>query len=133
MMIEEKLNYYMSLDYPYVIKKLSRNEGDGFLIIFPDLEGCMTGGDTLEEAVKNIEDAKRSYFMAFEDGEEVPLPNSVDNGNEKEFSGRISLRIPKSLHKKISIQADEEGVSDNQYLLYIISQGLENSKRGAKV
>jgi len=123
----------MSIEYPFVIKKLTKEEGGGFLVTFPDLEGCMTGGDTLEEAVRNIDDAKRSYFMAFEDDEKVPLPNNASHDKEKDYSGRISLRIPKSLHKKISSQADEEGVSDNQYLLYIISQGLENLKRGVKV
>jgi antitoxin HicB len=126
-MTEEKLNYYLSLDYSYIIKKLTSEEGGGFLLTFPDLDGCMTGGNTLEETIRNIDDAKRSYFLAFEDNEAVSLPNSVNKTEEKDYSGRISLRVPKSLHKKITMMADAEGVSDNQYLLYIISQGLEKS------
>jgi len=132
-MTEEKLKYYMDLDYPYNIRKLVKEEGEGYLVTFPDLEGCMTGGNTLEEVARNIEDARKSYFMAFEDDEAVPLPGKGNNSCEREFSGRISLRIPKSLHYKISIEADKEGVSDNQYLLYIISQGLEKDKKKTKV
>ena len=38
-----------------------------------------------------------------------------------EYSGKISLRIPKSLHKKLAEEAKEEGVSLNQYALYKLS------------
>jgi len=39
-----------------------------------------------------------------------------------EYSGKISLRIPKSLHKKLAEEAKEEGVSLNQYALYKLSR-----------
>lgn len=38
------------------------------------------------------------------------------------FSGRLVLRIPKSLHKLLKEEADVEGVSLNQYMLYKLSR-----------
>lgn len=38
--------------------------------------------------------------------------------------GRILLRVPKSLHKQLVEKAGEEGVSLNQFLLYLIAMGL---------
>ena len=58
---------------------------------------------------------------------------SLDELHEKtkRANGRIALRIPKDLHKKAIICADEQGVSLNQYLQYIIAS--EVSKDYEKV
>ena len=42
------------------------------------------------------------------------------------YSGRILLRMPKSLHEKLVIEAKQEGVSLNQYMLYKLSSEKEN-------
>ncbi len=39
----------------------------------------------------------------------------------KNANGRIALRLPKDLHRKAVICADDQGVSLNQYLQYIIA------------
>jgi antitoxin HicB len=44
--------------------------------------------------------------------------------NLEDYSGRISLRVPRSLHKKIIEAAKKEGVSANLYLTHLISLGL---------
>jgi len=49
------------------------------------------------------------------DNEDKELFSSME---ELEKSGRIALRIPKSLHAKLAEQAHKEGVSLNQYCLY---------------
>lgn len=46
-----------ALDYPVVIRPLSQDEGGGYLATFPDLPGCMSDGETPEEALKNARDA----------------------------------------------------------------------------
>lgn len=63
------------------------------------------------------------YMMSLEHKElgglfEMPEENLED------YSGRISLRVPKSLHKKIMVAAQREGVSANLYLTHLISLGL---------
>lgn len=61
--------------YPCEIRPLS--EGSGFLIVYPDLPGCMADGATIEEAVANGQDAVESWILtAREFGDTVPIPGS---------------------------------------------------------
>ena len=46
------------------------------------------------------------------------IPKSID---ERQYSGRISLRVPKTLHAILAMEAEKEGVSLNQYVLYRLS------------
>jgi antitoxin HicB len=48
--------------YPFSIRELSEEEGGGFLIEFPDLHGCMSDGETIDEAIENGKDAVRCYL-----------------------------------------------------------------------
>jgi len=40
----------------------------------------------------------------------------------QEFSGKISLRVPKSLHKDLVQKAKNEGISLNQFILYKLAK-----------
>lgn len=124
--IEKILNisYRMRL-YPIV------EDGEvEWAVEYPDLPGCVAGGETQEEAIMMAEDAKRSWLqIAFEEGKKIPEPyNKYDN----EYSGKFTLRIPKSLHRELTLEAEEQNVSLNQYLLFLISQNhyrvCENQK-----
>ena len=111
----KKINYYMSL--PYRIEIIPDLDEGGYVACYPDLSGCLTIGDTIEEAIHNAEDAKRAWLeAALKDGINIPEPKSID-----EYSGQFKLRIPKSLHKKLAENARSEGVSMNQYCLYKLS------------
>lgn len=104
-------------DYPCEIRPLS--DGNGFLITFPDLPGCMADGATMDEAVLNGRDAVRSWILtAREFGDPVPAPGS---GGEP---GRFVQRLPKSLHTKLAARAKQEGVSLNTLVLTFIAEGL---------
>lgn len=50
----------MSLVYRIVIEPLSEAEGGGYMAVVPDLPGCMSDGDTPEEALVNGQDAIES-------------------------------------------------------------------------
>jgi antitoxin HicB len=45
------------LKYPVVVEPLPEEEGGGFAAIVPDLPGCMSDGETPEEALGNVRDA----------------------------------------------------------------------------
>ncbi len=47
------------MKYPFVMRPLSPEEGGGWLITFPDLPGCMSDGETPEEALENGKDAEK--------------------------------------------------------------------------
>lgn len=48
----------------YEIRELTRDEGGGYLVTFPDLPGCMSDGDSVEEALINAADAERGWLVA---------------------------------------------------------------------
>ena len=94
-----------------------KDEG-GFVISYPDLPGCITCGETIESAIANAVDAKRSWLeAALEDGIEIHGPDSLNN-----YSGQFKLRIPRSLHRDLAEHAQREGISMNQYCVYLLSK-----------
>ena len=108
---------YMKL--PYTIKIVCKKEKDSYyyFAIVEELEGCMSHGNTYEEAAKNIQEAMELWIETkLEGGWEVPLPKT-----ENEYSGKFVVRIPKTLHRNLSEKAEKEGISLNQYALYKLS------------
>lgn len=112
------LNYYMGLNYK--IEIIEDREDGGYVFACPELEGCMTCAEDIEQGIKNIEDAKKNWFLAcIEDGIDIPEPTSIDD-----YSGQFKLRMPKSLHKELAQKSKQEGVSMNQYCVYLLSHGI---------
>ena len=110
------VNDYMNKPYKMEIKP-DETEG-GFVISYPELSGCITCGDTIEQAYKNAEDAKKCWIeAALEDGITIPEPSKY-----KSYSGQFKLRIPKQLHKSLAEHSKMEGVSMNQYCVYLLSK-----------
>lgn len=107
---------YMSL--PYTVE-FTPDDGS-FFVKIKELDGCMTVGETMAEAMAMVEDAKRAWLTAaFEDGIEIPLPESMQAGR---YSGKFALRLPKSLHRKLAEGAEQDGVSLNQYLVALLAE-----------
>ena len=107
---------YMSL--PYRLEIIPDPDEGGYVASYPELPGCITCGDTVEAAVRNAEDAKREWLLtAMEAGNEIPEPDSVEM-----YSGQFKLRIPKSLHKSLAEHSKREGISMNQYCLYLLAR-----------
>ncbi len=106
------------IDYPFEIHPLSKDEGGGYAITFPDLPGCRSDGATPEEAIENGRDALESWLaVAREFGDEFPKAFSS-------VSGRFVQRVPRSLHAQLIAQARDEGVSLNTLIVSIVAQGL---------
>ena len=107
---------YMSLPYRLEIVE-DKSEG-GYVASYPDLPGCLTCGETIEEVVKNANDAKKEWLLAaIEENIDIPEPDTLDN-----YSGQFKLRMPRSLHKSLANHALREGISMNQYCLYLLSK-----------
>lgn len=98
---------------PYRMELIPDSEEGGYTVYFPELSGCLTCGETLEEVVRNASDAKRAWFNAcIEDGVSIPEPAASS------YSGQFKLRLPKSLHKQLVLEAQSEGISMNQLCVY---------------
>ena len=119
------LDEYLKKPYHMNIKE-DKDEG-GYVVSFPELPGCITCGETIESAVKNAEDAKKEWLMAaLEDGVEINEPDDIEK-----YSGQFKLRIPKSLHKSLSEHSKKEGISMNQYCLYLLTKNNAEFRHGA--
>ncbi|HEY6579249.1 MAG TPA: type II toxin-antitoxin system HicB family antitoxin [Rhizomicrobium sp.] len=66
----------MTPDYPVVIEPLPPEDGGGYLATVPDLPGCMSDGETREEAARNISDAIGAWIEEAKNlGRTVPKPS----------------------------------------------------------
>jgi len=64
------------LEYPLLLEPLSLEDGGGFVAIVPDLPGCMSDGETPEEAIANVKDAIAIWIEAAREmGRPVPTPS----------------------------------------------------------
>ena len=110
------LNDYLAMSYRL---EIVRDDAEGgFVASYPDLPGCITCGETEEEAVKNALDAKKAWLeAALEDGFAIPAPDSLEA-----YSGQFKLRLPRSLHRALAEHSQREGISMNQYCVYLLSR-----------
>ena len=64
------------IEYPFEVRPLSKDEGGGYSIVFPDLPGCRSDGATPEEVIANGRDALKSWLaVAREFGDRLPTPS----------------------------------------------------------
>lgn len=104
--------------YPFELRPLPKEEGGGWLITFPDFPGCMSDGETPEEALTNGRDALDAV-IAFYQEEGRPLPKAGESGG-----GQIIARVPKNLHARLQARAKHEGVSMNMLVATFLAEGL---------
>ena len=110
------LKYYLNL--PYKLEIVPDPDEGGFVARYPELPGCITVGNTIDDVVNNALDAKNEWLQAaIKSNAEIAEPLALDD-----YSGQFKLRIPKSLHRSLSEHSKEEGISMNQYCVYLLSR-----------
>ena len=113
------IEYYMEL--PYRMEIIPDVEEGGYTAKFPDLPGCLTCAETINDLMVSAEDAKRTWLAAaIEDGIEIAEP--TEEQDLSDFSGQFKLRMPRSLHRSLSVNAKKEGISMNQYCVYLLAK-----------
>jgi len=125
--ISEKAEEILRKPYARMIFPEDDGTFRGEVLEFP---GCIVSGESAPEALCNLEEAANSWVSAaIELGQTIPEP--VDAANN--FSGRLVLRIPKSLHKKSSLFAEREGVSLNQFIATSLSESVGEKQRNYSI
>ena len=108
---------YLARPYHIVIQHITDESGSYYFATVREFDGCMSHGNTYSEAFENIQDAMKGWIEAkLENG--FPVPDPVD---DSQYSGKFVIRLPKSLHARLALEAEQEGVSLNQYALYRLS------------
>jgi antitoxin HicB len=119
-MMEKTIDYYMNL--PYTIE-LQCDPEHGWFVRVRELRGCMSAGDTAEEALAMIQEAKAGWLeVALEEGLAIPEPRA-----EEDYSGKFVVRVPRSLHRQLVEAAALDGVSLNQYINVALAQAVAQS------
>jgi len=108
----------MKLPYTFIIQPYQDEVESYYVGKVLELEGCMTDGETQEETLINLREAMWGWIETkLENGFDVPEPISESNA-----SGKFTLRLPKTLHVRLTMEAKQEGVSLNQYALYKLAK-----------
>ena len=107
-----------NLDYPFEMRRLTAEEGGGWLITFPDFPGLMADGESIEDAIADGKSALESIIAIYrEDNRKLPVPGESQ-------SGKFVQRLPKSLHARLAARAKQEGVSMNTLVIAFIAESL---------
>jgi len=110
--------------YQFTVRPLSKDEGGGYLLEYPDIPGCMSDGETVEEAIANGREALRDCIEVFrESGRKLPKPRVE--------AAQWRQRLPRTLYLKLTKQAESEGVSINSLVTAIIAEAI-GSKRAER-
>ena len=113
--IARQVEHYM--DLPYRIELVQ--DEDGWFASIPELPGCISQGETAQEAVEMIRDAQRLWLqVALEDGDPIPEPHAAEHS----YSGKFNVRVPRDLHRWLAQEAERDGVSLNQLVVSILSR-----------
>jgi antitoxin HicB len=108
--------------YRITIRPLSQEEGGGYLAEYPEIPGCMSDGETIEEAIANGREALRDCLEVFkETGRAAPKP-----GVE---AAQWRQRLPRTLYMKLTEQAKREGVSINSLVTAMIAEAVGARRR----
>ena len=108
------------LKRPYQRILIPDPEKGGYTAKIAEFPGCVTEGDTAAKALKRLEDAAESWIEAVLDmGQEVPEPMA-----EQAYSGKLMLRLSRSLHRRAAEMSHAEGVSLNQFIVTTLAERI---------
>jgi antitoxin HicB len=111
---------YMKLSYSI---QLTPDEDLGWFADVRELPGCMSDGDSPDNAVKNLKEVMREWIAAaLEDIGTIPLPACM-----QEYSGKFLVRTSPTLHQQLTEMADEQGISTNQLCAALLTAGVVGS------
>lgn len=109
--------------YEVEVVPLSEEDGGGYLATFPQLGRMITGlGETREAAMKDLLDSVPTLVESLIEAEEM-LPEPETRPAWRDYSGRVTLRLPRMLHAQLDRLADREGVSLNSLMTTILQSG----------
>lgn len=112
-----------------VIPKVDASGTTYWTASFPAIEGCVGGGSTAEEAIKEAEENLEIYLEYLE-SEGIGIPNEYEDTS---YSGKIALRVSKSTHKKLAEKSADEGVSVNMLINNAVEHYLGMSEYNCKL
>ena len=117
----------------YSINILWSDEDECFVATILEFPNLSAFGETYEEAISDAQEVLEMALASLEsDGIPAPQPNKCPS-LFRQYSGQIRLRIPKSLHGKLTENAENEGVSLNTYMVSLLSENNATNTISRKI
>lgn len=128
--------------YPIAIEPGSDTTAWG--VVVPDLPGCFSAGDTLEESMVQAEEAITAWIEATMDaGDDIPAPSSIDalRANHPEFEGwlwalvkvdpamldetieRVNISLPRRVLHRLDVLARSAGETRSGFIARMAVEG----------
>jgi predicted RNase H-like HicB family nuclease len=102
----------------YSINVAWSNEDNCYVALVPEFPNLSAFGETAGEAIKEAEIALKGFIDIYEEeGLDLPDPKVLLSN-----SGQTRIRMPKDLHGALSKEAERQGVSLNNYMVYLLSE-----------
>jgi len=120
----KNLDYYLSLNYEIVIRKITKYDKPFFQAYTRELDpvAFYGVGDTVEEAIKSLEETKEELFGDFiEKGFSIPEPEVID---DESYSGKFIVRTSPATHRKLARMAKKNKQSLNSQIKDILNTYL---------
>jgi antitoxin HicB len=109
---ESALERYAGLPYHLAVVREGEEKDKPWTASVEELPGCTSRGKTADEAVSGVQEAMLAWIRAaLEEGRDIPEPRSTAS-----HSGRLLLRMPRTLHGELTRAAERESVSLNQFI-----------------
>ena len=111
---------YTALPYHLLVVRDSEDRGKPWTASVEELPGCTTRGRTAGEALTGIEAVMANWIsVAVAEGRDIPEPRPVES-----YSGRLLLRMPRTLHAELTRASEREGVSLNQFITDVLAAAV---------
>lgn len=121
--MNKELKYYLNLPYKTVLEY--EPDDKTWVAYCPELGRgtCYAIGESKLEALALLEKSKKNILeYALAKGKDIPEPVLIDDQDLP--SGNFIIRLPKTTHRKLKVEAETEGVSLNQYVLSVLSEHI---------
>ena len=118
-----------------------------FGVSFPDFQGCITAGSTIDEAKDMAHDALSLHIKGMlEDGENIPSPSKLEDimddpdysdaaailvvsvSESKPRSVRVNITVPEDMLRKIDNIAKKRGMSRSSFLVHAAQNAIASSQ-----
>lgn len=112
--------------YPIVLASSSNGDGPVWTATVEELPGCEARGATPELAAAGVKEAVERWMReAKAAGREIPPP-----GAAAAHSGKLLVRMPRSLHAELVRASEREGTSLNAYIVAALASSVRWRRPG---
>ena len=127
--------------YPAIVER----GASGYGVFFPDLPGCTSAGDTIQEAAQGAEEALQGWIdVSAEHGDTIPLPTDLDaiafdpdvgeaarvlvRANLPDKAARVTITLPESLLAEADLYAKRMGFTRSGLLAQAVRERMRRDR-----